>query len=70
MRQVRDFRERMKIYRGVLIRQHGKLKTASKYFTKARLRIERYDQLREGKTTSLRLFTSTRLSFPKMPYLL
>ena len=61
-------RERTKIYKGMLITQHGKFKRTFKYFSKARLRFEREGQLREGKPTSFRLSTSNRLSFPKMPY--
>lgn len=44
---------RAKIYKGLIIRQHSKLGRTSKYFAKARLGIERYGQLREGKATSL-----------------
>lgn len=48
MRQVRAFQgKRMKIYRSKVQRQHSKLKRTFKYFTKARLRIVRYNQLRE-----------------------
>lgn len=46
----------------------GELKRTFKYLTEARLRIERYDQMREGKETSFRFSTSSRLGFPKMLY--
>ena len=52
MRQVRAFQgERTKIYEGMVRKQHGNLKMTFKNFTKARLRIERYDQLRDVKAT-------------------
>lgn len=66
MRQVRAFQEeREEIYKGMVMREQSKLRRTFKYFAKARLRIERYGRLREGKATSFRFSTSSRLDFPK-----